>query len=306
MEKSPIALGCSSRDFKEGKDVTALLDACFECGVNVFDTARGYGRSEEVLGEYLRKKPRNSYYLISKGCLPLPFSRLKPHCLKSDLATSLKTLDVGYIDLYLLHRDDHKANLEEIFSILEEARKQGKIRAYGVSNWTSKRVAEANALCKKKGYAPITAISNNFTVLPWVHDPWGGGDGCVSITGKEDELTYLRENNIAIYAYSPLGRGFLTGRVKSTDPESIASADKASRRAYLSDANLARLRRIEEIATSLSISVPDLVLSYLCHQKEEVIPVIGTLSPKRIKDNLIAAQRSLPQEVYDELRLLAR
>ena len=305
MKRSPIALGCSSSTFSKGGDVTALLDACFASGVNVFDTARGYGHSEEVLSHYLKDKPRDSYYLVSKGCLPYPFSRLKPRCLKKDLEKSLLTLDVDYIDCYLLHRDDKRADLVTIFSMLNEAKKEGKIRSYGVSNWTAKRIQEANEICKSRGFAPIEAVSNNFTLLPWARDPWGGGDGCVSLTGNEAELAYLKEHNIPLYAYSPLARGFLTGRVKSKDPETYKNADAASRRAYLSDANLARLSRIEEIAASLSLSVADLTLAYLCHLDVEVVPVIGTLSPKRIVSNMEAAQKELPSEVMVELRKLS-
>jgi len=305
MNKSPIALGCSSSTFKDGGDITALMDACFECGVNVFDTARGYGKSEEVMSPYLKSKPREEYYLITKGCLPYPFSRLNPRCLKKDLEKSLLTLDIGYIDCYLLHRDDRRADLKTIFGILDEARKEGKIRSYGVSNWTAKRIQEANEVCKQNGYAPIEAVSNNFTLLPWAKDPWGGGDGCVSFTGKEDELRYLKEQNIPLYSYSPLARGFLTGRVKSMDPSTYKIPDKSSRRAYLCQENLARLARIEEIAASLNMSVPDLTLAYLCHLDNEVIPVIGTLSPTRIKANLKAAQSDISQEVIKELKRLS-
>lgn len=305
MKQSIIALGCSSKLFERGEDITAIMDACFQYGVPTFDTARGYKRSEEVLHEYLKDKPRDSFYLISKGCLPLPFSRLNPRCLKKDIEKSLTTLDLGYIDLYLLHRDDRRADLEEIFSILNEYKSAGKIKSYGVSNWTMERIQKANDLCKAKGFAPIQAVSNNFTALPWAKDPWGGGDGCVSLTGKEEELAYLKENNIPLFAYSPLARGFLTGRVSSTDPSTFHNVDKASRRAYLSSANLARLNRIEDIAKSLGVSVPDLVLSYLCHLDLEVIPVIGTTSPNRLKANVEAAEKQFPQEIYDELRALS-
>ena len=97
----------------------------------------------------------------------------------------------------------------------------------------------------------------------------------------------------------------MTGRVSSTDPATFHNVDKASRRAYLSSANLARLNRIEDIAKSLGVSVPDLVLSYLCHLDLEVIPVIGTTSPSRLKTNVEAARKQFPQEIYDELKALS-
>ena len=302
----PIALGCDGQLFKKGNDVSSIMDRCLKLGVYYYDTARGYGDSERVLGEYVRSHGnRDAYYIISKGCLPLPFSRLNVSALRKDLEKSLQTLDSGYIDLYLLHRDDRRCDLKGILTVLHEYQQAGKIRSYGVSNWTAARIEEANRIALENGFDPIAAVSDNFTLVPWEKDPWGGGDGCVSLTGKQEDLNYLAEHSIPNFSYSPLGRGFLTGRVKSNDPKTFSNLDAACKRAYLSDANLARLARIEEIARSLGISVPELTIAYIAHFPVRTIPVFATGSPERLTQNVRAASIEIPKEIMDELMRLS-
>ncbi len=293
-----LAIGCDGRLFKTGEDVTALLDKAMELGLNVFDSARMYGESERVIGEYIRSHgPRDRYFVISKGCHPSLISRLNKKQLVRDMEKSLKTLDIGYIDLYFLHRDDHKCDLEEIIETLHDYMVQGKIKAYGVSNWKKDRIEEFNRICQSKGYPLCAAVSNNFTLVPWVHDPWGGGEGCVSISKDQAEIDFMVENNLPLYDYSPLGRGFLTGR-------DVSELDSSAKRAYVSEDNLRRLTRIKEIAKELNLDVPSLTLAYLANHKMNVYPVVSTSSPARLEKNFQAMQVKLPKEVMDELENL--
>ena len=307
MKLSKIALGCDSRLFHKGEDIAPIMDECRKYGVNIFDSARGYGQSERVLGEYIRGHGnREDYFVITKGCLPLPFSRLNPRALVSDLNKSLATLDVGYIDCYLLHRDSLRANLDEILEILHSYQSEGKIRHYGVSNWRLDRVKTFNALALSKGYDPIYCVSNAYSLVPWYKDPWGGGEGCVCSTGNQEEADYYSSNGTMFMAYSPLARGFLTGKVKSSDPKSFEVLDHASKKAYLCPENLARLARIEEIARSLHTDVSTLTIAYLCQSKMHIVPSFGTTSLKRIKTNLDAAEFPLPEETMLELEQLIK
>ena len=307
MELSKIALGCDSKPFKKGKDVTEILDACRQIGINVFDTARGYGKSEKVLGEYIRTHGnREDYYVISKGCLPYPFSRVNEKCLIKDLEKSLTTLNIGYIDLYLLHRDDSGCNLRLLIQVLNEYIKKGKIKAYGFSNFTAKRVSQAERIAKLYDLVGPIAVSDNLTLLPWVQDPWGGSDGCVSLTGKPDELKFFEERGYPIYSYSPLARGYLTGRVNSADSFDTKNVDKAAIRAYQSEENIERLKTLEGISKELNISIPSLTIAYLCNKKLKIVPVIGSTSPIRLKENMEATKIVLPEETMaalDELSL---
>lgn len=300
---SPISIGCDSIPFKKGYNADDILDAAFVKGVTTLDTARGYGESEAVIGEWInRNENREKIYLISKGCLPRPFSRLNTRCLRKDLEKSLLTLATSYIDLYLLHRDDKKADLHSIFADLDQYRREGKILAYGVSNWSVERIREANRICEEKGYAKIAAVSNNVSLLPWERDPWGGGDGCKSFTGDEASLIACKEMGIPVYAYSPLARGFLTGRVNPDDITTLINVDFASKRAYLSERNLAKLRDLLQISASLGVSLATLTISYLTHLETRVVPVLGISKPSRIESNLKAANLELDQNTMEAVK----
>lgn len=296
-EISKIALGCDSFPFKKDEGAEKVLEGMILAGINCFDTARGYSRSEEAIGKFLAsgKVKREDVFVISKGCLPRPFPRLKKRCLLHDLNKSLATLNT-YIDLYLLHRDDKRADLASIFSVLDRYRKEGKILRYGVSNWRKDRILEAQKICKEHGFAPIEAVSNNFTPVAWEKDPWGGGDGCVSVSRNGEEIRFYKETQLPLFSYSPLGRGFLTGRVHSGDEKTYSLLDRSAKRAYLSKRNLETLSKIEEVAKKRSESVPQVVLSYLVSSGMNVYPVIGSANPKRMGQNLEALKHPLSKE----------
>ena len=301
---SRIALGCDSKLFKLGGDITPIMEKCEELGLYIFDTARLYGESERVLGEYIRSHgPREKYFVISKGCHPYPWSRLNPRCLVKDLNKSLKILDIGYIDLYLLHRDDKNVDLKAIIKILDKYQKEGKIKHYGVSNWTKERIIEFNKVAKELGCEPVSGVSNNFTLIPWVNDPWGGGDGCVSFSDDKEAIEFMIKNNLPLYSYSPLGRGFLTGRGKA-NVDIVNYLDSACKRAYLSKDNINKLSKIEKIAEKLGLNVPQLTLAYLANHKMNVIPVVATTSIERLEENASSVQIKLDDKIMQELENL--
>ncbi|GEM_PF-6046690 len=295
LQVSPIALGCDSKPFKHGLDCTVLLDEMFKLGINLFDTARGYEHSEEVLGRWIKlRNNRDKVFVYTKGCLPLPFSRMNPKALRHDIEKSLKALDT-YIDCYLFHRDDKNCDLKEMLSIVNEYVAAGKIKSYGVSNWTRDRVRLANEICKENGWAPIAMVSNNMTAIKWVKDPWGGGDGCVSISRDEREIAYYQRHQTPFMAYSPLARGFLTGKVRSDYSSTWNEIDSASKRAYFSKENLKVLSKIESVARKNNSTVADISLRYLVSKGINMFPVIGTISPERMKSNLEAIKKPLSE-----------
>ena len=301
-----LALGCDSPVFKKGEDVAYIMDAMLLEGANIFDSARKYGKSEEVIGEYIRAHGnRKDCFVISKGCHPSPFNRLNPKELRKDLEESLKTLDIGYIDLYFLHRDHLKADLKGILDVLNEYKAKGKILHYGLSNWTLDRILKFNQVADELGYEGAYAISNNLTLIPWEKDPWGGGEGCVSFSKDKQAYEYLQKTQIPLFSYSPLARGFLSGRVKSDDPSSFDILDGSARRAYYSKKNLKRLQAVEEIAKDLHLTIPALTLAYLANLDINVYPVIGTTSVERLKQNIESLSIRLPKETMERLKAIA-
>lgn len=300
LELSPIAFGCDSKRMERDINGIELFDDIFKLGINVFDTARGYGKSESVIGIWVKTHPeeRKNICIITKGCLPYPFSRVKPSCLKRDLAKSLKTLNT-YIDVYLLHRDDKRCDLKEIFSVLNQAKLDGKIKGYGVSNWSVKRVEEANKVCKENGFAPLIMSSVNFSPAPWIRDPWKGGDGCVSISRDEESQAYYKESNIPVLAYSPISRGLFSGKVKGDDINSLNELDSSARRAYACKENLEVLKRVEKIAKDRNALVSDIAISYDLSHEFLVIPSIGTNRKESMIKNIKASEIVLTKEEID-------
>lgn len=224
---SRLVLGCA--DLKD----TALLDAALDAGVNTFDTAHVYGGSEALLGRWLKGRDLSRLVIETKGCHPGPLhpDRVTPACLRKDVETSLRRLGVDCIDLFLLHRDSRRAEVGEIVETLNDLRKQGKLRAFGGSNWTAERIQEANDYAAAHGLAPFTVSSPHFGLACQIGDPWGGGAGCVTLTGKgqEKERVWYRESGTAVLAFSSLARGLLSGKISSADPNRADKLDAAGR-----------------------------------------------------------------------------
>lgn len=302
-ELSPVVLGCDSEPFKKGEDLDEFLEGVLATGLNVFDTARKYGESEVSIGHWLKNHPerREEIVLISKGCHPHADgrSRLKPDILKKEIEESLSRLNTSYIDIYFLHRDDHRADLKEILSILDSYHKAGKIRIYGGSNWTAKRIKEANQIAKENNFAPFMASSPNASLAIWEKDPWRGGDGCVSLNSRKypEEFDFYKETKMPLFTYSSLARGFLTGRVKTSNlKEGKKTLDMASKYAYWSKENIERLRRAEELSSKKNCSVSQIALAYLLNQPLNLFPIVATTKVKRVEENLKAAEITLTSE----------
>ena len=280
---SRLVLGCA--DLKD----TALLDAALDAGVNTFDTAHVYGGSEALLGRWLKGRDLSRLVIETKGCHPGPLrpDRVTPACLVKDVEASLRRLGVDCIDLFLLHRDSRHAQVGELVETLNHLRKQGKLRAFGGSNWTAERIREANGYAAAHGLTPFTVSSPHFGLACQVRDPWGGGAGCVTLTGEgqERERAWYRERGTAVLAFSSLARGLLSGKISAADPGRADKLDAAGRRGYDCPENWERLRRAEALAEEKGCTVAQLSLAWLFYQGMNAYAVFSTGSPARIAAN---------------------
>lgn len=304
---SRIVFGCAIEPMLKGEDVNYLLDAVADMGITVFDTAENYGLSEASLGRWMReRKNREKLVIISKGCHPYGKDRVTPEDMKNDIEQSFERLGTDYIDIYFLHRDDHKIDPGIMVEVLNEYYKKGKIRAFGGSNWTAERIELANTYAKEHGLQPFTVSSPNFGLADQIGDPFGGGDGCVTISGPEharDRAWYLA-NQMPVFAYSSLGRGFFSGRVKSDAPEEAKNViDEFAVKGYCYPENFERLRRVEELAKEKQCSVPQMALAWVLAQKLNVFPLVSARNPKRMQDNLAALSINLTEKEQKWLNL---
>ena len=294
-----IFLGTDKFSLNNYDEAAQLLDQAISLGFNAFDLAWVYvgGDSERVLGKWMQERQnREAIFVLTKGAHHnRDRKRVTPYDITSDIMDSLARLKTDYIDLYLLHRDDTSVTVEPIVDILNEHCRAGRIRAFGGSNWTHQRLAEANAYAKAKGLLSMSASSPNFSLCDQVDDPWG--EGCVTIGGsaEAEARAFYQKEDIPVFAYSSLGRGMLSGRVNRDNYKDLL--DGAALKAYAHEVNFKKLDRAHVLAEKKGVKVPQIAIAYLLNQPFRVFPLVGAAS----KQELIEASETMdivltPQE----------
>lgn len=297
---SRIFYGTAMPPFLAGGDGNDLLDAIYAAGVTAFDTARNYMGAEKSLGKWIAEKNmRDKIVLLSKCAHPTMSGekRVNEKEIRKDFAESARNLNTDYIDIYLLHRDDPEVEAGEIVEILNAMHAEGKIGAFGGSNWTHTRIAEANEYAYKHHLIPFCVSSPNFGLAEQICDPWGGG--CVTISGPENKEArgWYEKTQMPVIAYSSLGRGLFSGRVKGSEPEKAGEVlDPPAMKGYACPDNFERLRRCEILAEQKGCSVPQIAMAWIYSQSLNTFAVVGTGNPKRMKENIEALSISLTEE----------
>ncbi len=271
-----------------------LLDAAWEQGCNAFDAAAVYqmGGSERLLGAWTRSRGnRAQVVLITKGAhpsIPLFRSRVHPRAIAEDLEGSLRRLRTDYVDLYLLHRDDPAVPAGPLVETLHRLREQGKIRAYGGSNWTSERVAAANSFALQHGLTPFAASSPHFSLAEWTRPPY---PGCISIAGAAGAASraWYGKTGVAVLAWSSLSKGYFGASTAVSRPP-------VRMRAFDTPVNQARRERVRQLARKRGVTPSQAALAYVFAQPMEVFAVVSTHSAARFRENWEALQLSLSPE----------
>lgn len=271
-----------------------LLDRVLESGINAFDCARSYGKAEEVLGKWIESRQCRDKVIILTKCGDVKAGKVlvNRRVIMEQLHQSLEALRVDYVDIYLLHRDDQNTPVEEFIDTLNEAKETGKIKVFGVSNWTHQRIETANRYAKLKGLAGFQVSSPNYGLALQVQDLWGGG--CVSISGDKAACSWYAKNQMPVIAYSSLGRGFFSGKFKAGDYEGARRfMDIFAQKGYLCEENMLRLRRAEELAVKFGVSVPEIAMRYVFSNEMNIFAVVSTTSAERLQMNIRAANNPL-------------
>lgn len=304
---SRIILGTASQPFILGGDGAAILDGAVENGINTFDLARNYGYSERSVGTWLKERGcRKQVVLISKCGHPdeKGNSRINEGAIRADLEKSCEELGTEYIDVYLLHRDDTRIPVSEIAEIMNKLHGEGRIGAFGGSNWTYRRIAEINAYAVAHGLIPFSVSSPNFGLARQVNDPWGGG--CVSISGPENEdaRKWYRQHKMPVIAYSSLGRGLFSGKIKSSEQvRATEILDPVAVKGYVSEDNFERLRRAELLAKKYGVSVPQITLCWLFRRGLDCCAVVSSTKAENFAANVAALDVPLTEQDADYLDL---
>lgn len=290
---SRLVLGTMIISGQEAERSFKLLDDAFTLGCTTLDTAHVYGggHSERGIGAWMQARGnREDVVVISKGCHHnADRKRVTPFDIAADLYDSLARLQTDYIDVYLLHRDDPDVPVGLIVEALNAHKAAGRIRAFGGSNWVHVRIEAANDYAEQHGLTPFTASSPNYGLADQVDDPWG--PGCVTISGpaNADARAWYAANQMPVFAYSSLARGFFSGRIT---PENFAETrvmlDRACLTAYCHDVNFARLRRAMILAEEKDVTVPQLALAYILTSPLNVFALVGAANGEEFAENVQA------------------
>lgn len=268
----------------------ACMDMAWAAGFTIFDTANCYGNSEKHLGKWLSKNSvRDNLIILDKGCNPGMIGskdEMTPETIRSQLALSLDRMQTDYTDLYILHRDDESKEVGPIVEVLNELKEAGKIRMFGGSNWRRERVMEANAYAKKHGLEGFTVASPCFNMVEMKGDPWGGSV-CLSGDSKKKDRAWYKKQQIPIFAYSSLARGFLSGKYKTYEDKPIEEClwDGPIKEYYYPE-NVEILKQAEKLARENGITVSQIALMWLLNQELMVYPIVSPSSEKHLLDNV--------------------
>ena len=301
LEVSAIGLGCMGTTFAYGppgdkQEMIALLRAAVERGVTLFDTAEVYGpyTNEELVGEALAPF-RNQVVIATKfgfkaGSKPeTRWSDLdsRPEHIKEVAEASLKRLGTDVIDLFYQHRVDPSVPIEDVAGAVKELIQEGKVKHFGLSEPGVETIRRAHAV------QPVAAVQNEYS-LWWRQS-------------EKEVLPTLEELGIGFVPYSPLGRGFLTGKMnehttfdssdfRNTLPRFTPEARKA---------NQALVDLLAEIAKRKNATAAQVSLAWLLAQKPWIVPIPGTTKLKRLEENIGAAEIEFTSDDLDGIQSAA-
>ena len=303
-EASRILFGTANAPMLAGEECFELLDSMLELGINAFDTARGYGLAERVLGRWMAARGNREQLIVLSKCGDLKNGvvHLDRQVIEQELDQSLQELRTDYIDIYLLHRDDPNTSISEYMTCLNEYKAAGKIRCFGVSNWSTDRIAEANAWAAAHDLEGFSVSSPHYSLAVQETDPWGGG--CVTLSGSasESDRIWYRNQKMPVVAYSSLSRGFFSGRFRAGDYKTARKVlDLPAQQGYLSPGNMERLRRAEYLAARDNCTVAFIAMRYVFSSELNLFAVCATGSPERMRQNIAASICPLSPE---DLRFL--
>ena len=291
---SAIGLGCMGMsEFYGTADedrAVRTLERALELGVTFFDTADIYGpfTNEKLVGRVLAPA-RHSVTIATKfGIVRGDDGSMRglngrPDYVHEACTASLKRLGTDYIDLYYLHRVDPDVPIEETVGAMGQLIDEGKVRAIGLSEAAPETLRRAN------GERSISALQTEYSL--WSRDP-------------EDEiLETIRDLDIGFVPYSPLGRGFLTGRFES--PEDLPEDDWRRSSPRFQDENFQKnldlVEAVKDLADAKEVTPAQLALAWVLHQGDDIAPIPGTTRPEHLEDNAAAAGVDLSEDELAEL-----
>src|ERR1700739_1211724 len=277
---------------RDDRESLATIDRALELGINFLDTSDVYGphTNEELVGKALKGR-RDKFFVATKfGIVRDPDDPKKrgvdgsPAYVRRSVEASLKRLGIETIDLYYQHRIDQKTPIEETVGAMSRLAEEGKIRYLGLSEAAPKTIERAHKT------HPITALQTEYSL--WTRDP------------EPEVLPTCQRLGIAFVAYSPLGRGFLTGAIKSPEDFELDDYRRSSPRFQGENfnRNLELVKEVERLAKQSNVTPSQPSLGWVLAQGEDIVPIPGTKRRKYIEENAAAVDISLSPDMLEQLK----
>ncbi|WP_190132907.1 aldo/keto reductase [Streptomyces mashuensis] len=298
-EVSSLGLGCMGMSIAYGtpdeQESQRTLDRAFDLGINFLDTADAYGRgaNEELVGRWLRRRTRQRDAIVVATKFGLRHDAVTGRVTEVDTSApyvrtachaSLRRLGVDYIDLYYAHRRNPAIPIEETVGAMAALVDAGSVRHLGLSEVSSTTLRRAHAV------HPISAVQMEYSLF-------------TRDVVEKDILATCRELGIAVVAYSPLGRGMLTGTLASRDD--LNTEDNRRRWPRFSEQNfhhnLGLVRTLGQVAAQIGCSPTQAALAWLLAQGEDIVPIPGTKHQRYLEENAAAADIRLSAEQIAQL-----
>jgi aryl-alcohol dehydrogenase-like predicted oxidoreductase len=295
LEVSAEGLGCMGMTWAYGagdeQAGLATIDRALELGVTFLDTAEVYGpyTNEELVGRAIAGR-RDQFEIATKFGFVInpdaPSDRAtdgSPENASRACESSLERLGVDHIDLFYQHRVDPNVPIEETVGGMAELVQAGKVRYLGLSEASADTIRRAHAV------HPITAVQSEYSL--WTRDP------------EDQVLATLRELGIGLVAYSPLGRGFLTGKIRSLDdlPEDDWRRTNPRFQEAALRENLQLADKVTELADKRQVTPAQLAVAWVLAKGDDIVPIPGTKSPRRLEENAAAVDVVLSAIEVQEL-----
>jgi len=292
-----------------------ILDKSFDAGINFFDTAENYpvppkeewaGLTEEIVGRWMKTKPRDALIIATKVCGPSHgwlkasqrsgMTALDRHNIVRAIEASLKRLGTDYVDLYQTHWPDHGSRYEEALGALDDLVREGKVRVTGCSNETSWGLMNSLAVSDREGFARYDTIQNNFSL---------------NNRRFEDELAQVcRQEGVSLIPYSPLAGGVLSGKYNGgATPEgarfsnyiNMGGRQGVMAKRFVNDKSLASTERFGAIAAEAGMSIVTLATAWSKQHDFVASTIVGATHEDQVDDILAAGDLTLDADVMKKI-----
>ena len=281
LQVSVVSLGTNQFGSPvDAAGVKSIMDAALESGINLVDTADGYGggKSEEYIGQAIKDHRKDWVVLTKFGNYAMgegPNNRGNSRgYIRKALVGALERLDTDYIDVYMFHRPDTRTPIEEQMSAMDDLVREGLVRYIGCSNWAGWQIASANETAAHRGTAPFVASQPAYSLM--------------NRAPEGEHMDACAYYGLGMTVYSSLAGGFLTGKHKRGEgalPGTRVARNPRANDTLLTDANFDRLEAWQKIANEAGVTMTQLALGWCAQQTAVASVVCGATGPDQVREN---------------------